>query len=113
MGLEPISSVLETDILPIELSPHMERVGVIETPSLTWKDSILPLNYTRMVLAYGYNPFPRWPQHRVLSLHQSRYMYIKQNISNTYYLLSAETLSHISWSAEPHRFLSTGTNNTI
>ena len=76
VGFEPISSVLETDILPIELSPHMEQYTGFEPVPPAWKAGMLAIEHQYcMVLAYGYNPFPREPQSRVLSLHQSRYMY--------------------------------------
>ena len=44
LGFEPKRTVLETVMLPVTLVLHMERYGVIETPSSVWKTEVLPLN---------------------------------------------------------------------
>lgn len=41
LGFEPKQTVLETVMLPITSVLHMERYGVIETPSSIWKTEVL------------------------------------------------------------------------
>ena len=41
LGFEPKQTVLETVMLPITSVLHMERYGVIETPSSVWKTEVL------------------------------------------------------------------------
>ena len=45
-GLEPRTAVLETAVLPIKLSTRMEQEARIELALTTWKDAVLPLNYS-------------------------------------------------------------------
>ena len=56
---------------------YMEQYTGFEPVPPAWKAGMLAIEHQYcMVLAYGYNPFPREPQSRVLSLHQSRYICI-------------------------------------
>ena len=48
-GIEPHLSVLETDVQPLTLFPHLERSVGIEPTASAWKAEVLPLYEPRII----------------------------------------------------------------